>query len=579
MFYRTQSLCLGLRAVTWKSICILFILSFFHIGCRESKRETLIKEEIVIDRKEINSYVVRNLEDALESALDSAGTINDSLHLEYYKVTAAYYASNQYAPVWSDTGTWRPIAAAFIQYLDTCIYDGLFKADYRSDVLSGIYETLKFDSAAMRDAVQWTKADLILTSAFMHVLGDLKQGRLHADSSSWQHDSARHKKYFFPAFNEFRKGVSMSDIAARLQPAHLDFVELKAGVRRFVDSMDNRDYTVIGYPFKRQDVNDSLRFIKELWQRLHEADSLTPGKSLPDSIALAIQIRRYQKKAGLTVDGNASLSLVRRLNFTDKEKLLRIAITLDRYKQLPDSLPKQYVWVNLPAYQMKVVDSDTVAFYSKIICGKPGTPTPLLTGMISDMVIYPTWTVPQSIIKKEMLPALRKNSGYLAKKGLNLYTLTGEPVDPYTVNWTKYSKGIPYKIQQGSGDDNALGVIKFNFKNPYDVYLHDTNQRYLFKKSSRALSHGCVRVQDWEKLAFFLVRNDSIKKLPDTLAYTTDSITSWIAAKQKHRVNVLNPLPLFIRYYSCEAKDGKVRFYEDIYSEDKKLREKYFAKQ
>ena len=176
-----------------------------------------------------------------------------------------------------------------------------------------------------------------------------------------------------------------------------------------------------------------------------------------------------------------------------------------------------------------------------------------------------------------MLPALKRNAGYLRKKGLNLYDKDGEPVDPFAVKWEKYSKGIPYKIQQGSGDGNALGVIKFNFDNPFAVYLHDTNQRYLFSKQVRALSHGCVRVQEWEKLAFFIARKDSMQaKAGDTLRYNRDSITNWIANKQKHHISVHYQIPLFIRYFGCEVVDGNLKFYDDIYGEDRKAIEDYF---
>ena len=154
----------------------------------------------------------------------------------------------------------------------------------------------------------------------------------------------------------------------------------------------------------------------------------------------------------------------------------------------------------------------------------------------------------------------------------------GETVNAGDVNWSKYSKGIPYKVMQTSGDNNALGVIKFNFNNPFAVYLHDTNQRYLFKNASRALSHGCVRVQEWEKLAFYIAVNDSTNSTrKDSLKYTADSIRNWIAHKERHRIDVKNHIPLFIRYFSCDGKEGKIIFYDDIYGEDKIMRDKYFA--
>ena len=194
------------------------------------------------------------------------------------------------------------------------------------------------------------------------------------------------------------------------------------------------------------------------------------------------------------------------------------------------------------------------------------------------MVTYPQWTIPNSIIKKDILPALKKDPGYLARKGFSLVDSKGETIDPYGVDWQKYSKGIPYKVVQGSGDDNALGILKFNFNNPYSVYLHDTNQRYLFKKTSRALSHGCVRVQEWQRLANYIARNDSMNLKPGTiLKYTVDSINTWLVNKVRKRIIIENRLPLFIRYFTCEGKDRKIIFYEDIYGEDKSLADKFFG--
>jgi Uncharacterized protein conserved in bacteria len=186
--------------------------------------------------------------------------------------------------------------------------------------------------------------------------------------------------------------------------------------------------------------------------------------------------------------------------------------------------------------------------------------------------------VPNSIIKKQYLPKLKANPYYLSNIGLKLMDSDGEIIDPGTVNWSKYTKGIPYKVVQGSGDDNALGVLKFNFSNPYSVYLHDTNERYLFKNASRALSHGCVRVEKWDKLAFYIARNDSMNlKEGDSLKYNTDSIRTWLENKEKKRIGVKNGIPLFIAYFGCEVKNGKIRFYDDVYGEDKFMREKYFS--
>jgi murein L,D-transpeptidase YcbB/YkuD len=191
------------------------------------------------------------------------------------------------------------------------------------------------------------------------------------------------------------------------------------------------------------------------------------------------------------------------------------------------------------------------------------------------MITYPQWTIPQSIITKEILPATKKDPGYIGKKGFSLVDSKGEEVDPYFVDWSLYKKIIPFKVVQGGGDDNALGILKFNFNNKYAVYLHDTNQRYLFSRSTRALSHGCVRVQEWQKLAYYILNNDSLNAKNNNYVHI-DSVRKWLVQKEKHVIIVRNKLPLFIRYFTCGTKDNKVVFYDDIYSEDKRLRDRYF---
>jgi murein L,D-transpeptidase YcbB/YkuD len=239
-------------------------------------------------------------------------------------------------------------------------------------------------------------------------------------------------------------------------------------------------------------------------------------------------------------------------------------------------MPAKYIWINTSANYLQVMEGDKVKISSRVICGKPKTRTPLLNGAVSVLITYPQWVPPPSIVSKEILPAVKKNPGYLAKKGFSLVDSKGQEVDPYTVDWSKYSKGIPYRVVQGSGDANDLGIMKFHFDNKYSVYLHDTNQRYLFANAMRSLSHGCVRVQDWQELANYMLRNDSL--VSGGKNYTRiDSVRSWLQKKQKRHISLKNKIPVYIRNITCEGRNGTIVFYDDVYGEDKWLREKYFA--
>jgi len=119
--------------------------------------------------------------------------------------------------------------------------------------------------------------------------------------------------------------------------------------------------------------------------------------------------------------------------------------------------------------------------------------------------------------------------------------------------------------------------LKFNFPNKYAVYLHDTNQRYLFSRAMRSLSHGCVRVQEWEELAYYIIRYDYKDKLTEEVLAAEDSLATWLERKEKHTIPVRKRLPVYIRYFTCEGENGKLLFYDDIYGYDQALREKFFA--
>ena len=548
-----------------------FIFIFLSC-CISCKNKHVSKDRNnVINPSEMNAQVKLVIDNILNTAEKNEYKLKDSSLLTYNAFLKNYYYNTGYEPIWSSKQEWLPQAALLIKYIENGGLQGLYKEDYHFVKLINIKSVLDIDSIKKMDAVLWANADLLMSEAYAGLLKDLRQGRLLPDSLSWRNDSAKFRIFFAPNFDRIKNGEHLNNILEAVQPQHAGYKSLKKTLQKFIDSMDTRTYTYLVYPYK-----DSIGFLKLFKKRMNEAGIVIPINA--DSLQLSSAIKQYQKTKGLTADGKIGNNVIKNLNLTGKQKFNTIAITLDKYKLLPEVMPPKYIWVNLPAYHLKVWSADTIVLESKIICGKPNTPTPILTSAISDLVLYPTWTVPTSIISKEMLPGLKRNTSYLARKGLYLLNGKGEKINPANINWAKYTKGIPYRIQQGSGDGNALGVIKFNFKNPFSVYLHDTNQRYLFKNSVRSLSHGCVRVQEWQKLANFLIRNDSMNlKRNDSMHYNTDSIINWIAHKEKHTIEVKNKMPLYIRYFSCENINGSIKFYDDIYGEDKDLKQKFFA--
>lgn len=543
---------------------LLAIGLIFFCSCNDHVH--LGEKEIVEKPEEINSkaeeIIQGTLKDILQNNLDS----RDTFKIKNATILQVLYEKNSFQPLWSASGSFAKWTDSLLYLIDSCRQYGLFPQDYFKNKIQELHKDLTDTARENKlDASKWAYSDLLLTSSFVQLVKDIKKGRLLPDSLLAK-DTTLTPDFFQARFRQFKQ-VGISEFTTGLEPQNLGYKNLKFALQHFLQKADFKNYT-------RITGKDSLLLQKLLYKRVAEEDSQDVALQIkPDSITFSEAIKKYQKEKGLKADGKISTALITKLNDTDKEKFIRIAITMDRYKIL-QPLPHQYIWVNIPSFYLQLVDNDSVILTSKIVVGKPATKTPLITSAITDMITYPKWHIPESIIKKDILPGLKKDPGYTLRKGYTLLDKDGNEVDPFTVTWSAFKENIPYTVVQGSGDENALGVLKFNFPNKYAVYLHDTNQRYLFSRSNRALSHGCVRVQAWKPLAHYLLRNDS--------AYTPTAtpvteLTAWLANKEKHYIPIHRQMPLFIRYFTCEGKDGRVVFYDDIYGEDKRIREKIFA--
>ena len=542
---------------------VFFLLSAVLLvatSCTDHKHVGEVK--VVETPVDIDAAAADIIETTLDDELDS------NAHLKNFSIydpslVAYFYKQTDYKPIWSKNGGFTGAADSLYQFITAARSFGLFPDDYHATQLATLRKLVADTTKESGlDAAKWAESDLLFTASFINILKDLKKGRLVADSIS-KRDTALSPQFYYQHLMSY--GGAMYNLATSLEPAQPGYAALKNSLPEFLKDANFKKYTYIN-------PTDSLNLKAALVQRLSEEDSIRFTKAQPDSIELAVAIKKYQVQHGYNGTGKISGSLVATLNNTDTYKFKRIAVNLDRYKQL-QVLPQQYIWVNLPRYQLQLWDSGFLMLTSKVVIGKPQTPTPQLTSAISDLITYPKWHIPQSIIKKEILPALKRDPDYLARKGFSLVDWQGNEVDPFSVDWAKFENTIPYTVVQGSGDDNALGVLKFNFPNKYSVYLHDTNQRYLFSKERRALSHGCVRVEAWEELATYILDRDAALSMN---AIPVDSMQTWLALKEKHLIPIRKRLPLFIRYFTCDAADGSLVFYDDVYDEDKKLIAQYF---
>lgn len=246
----------------------------------------------------------------------------------------------------------------------------------------------------------------------------------------------------------------------------------------------------------------------------------------------------------------------------------KIAINMERLRWAAID-ETTYIQINIPAYNLSFYKIDTT-YQFKVIVGKPGNKTPALHSHITHLTTAPEWKVPHRIFVNELLPKAIKNPNYLLNNNMAIYNGKGEYVKP-TPNTLKRIKASPkgFRATQSSGCDNALGLVVFRFPNLYDVYLHDTPEKSLFNRSSRALSHGCMRVENATQLAALLLRNDG-------QSAAVKLMQNAVKNYQTKTFHFKKALPIKIVYLTCEIKDGMLMKYQDIYQLDDLLQKQFY---
>lgn len=248
-----------------------------------------------------------------------------------------------------------------------------------------------------------------------------------------------------------------------------------------------------------------------------------------------------------------------------------IEINLERWRMETKSFGQRYLFVNIPAYQLYLIAADTLSFQSRIIVGKKDTPTPHLTSLVECFVLFPYWYVPRKIAIEEYLPIIQYSRTFISRNNFDVLNSRGEILNADSIDWNAYNKNyFPVSLRQREGPDNSLGVIKFLFDNPYAVFLHDTNAKKYFRGNMRALSHGCVRVERALDLAHYLITDDLTKQ--------SKTITKYLQQKQRHTVNIPKPIPIYIRYFTCEFRNDQLYYYSDIYEKDTVLIDAFYKK-
>jgi murein L,D-transpeptidase YcbB/YkuD len=256
-------------------------------------------------------------------------------------------------------------------------------------------------------------------------------------------------------------------------------------------------------------------------------------------------------------------ALVRARTAGHVQDVERIEMNLERWRWVPQDLGPRHVLVNVPRYEMQVVEGEKPVLAMRVIVGAPDTPTPLFSDRMTYVVFSPYWNIPESILREETLPRLAEDPDYLLRNNMEVVGTSGEVVDAASVDWSDEEAIKGLRFRQAPGPENALGLVKFIFPNNFSVYLHDTPGDALFNKPQRTFSHGCIRVEKPVALAEYV--------LADRGGWTQPRITQAMHAQEEQTVKLKAPLPVHIGYWTAWVEqDGAVTFTDDPYGLDRK---------
>jgi murein L,D-transpeptidase YcbB/YkuD len=271
-------------------------------------------------------------------------------------------------------------------------------------------------------------------------------------------------------------------------------------------------------------------------------------------------VKHFQLRHGLEATGSVTPQTLAALNVPVKKRLQQLAASLERLVGMDFVFAQRYVVVNIPAAYAEAIENDRVARRYRVIVGKADKASPTLTTMITSVNLNPTWTVPLSITKNEIIPKMRKDPSYLSRMHMRLLAADDSEIDPRSIDWSS-SRSPNFSVRQDSGTWNALGAVKIDMPNPYSVYMHDTNVRNLFTANYRFLSHGCTRVDNVRDLATWI--------LEDTPGWGRAQIDDGIASGQRTDIRLNRKIPVTWVYLTGWAtRDGTVQFRDDVYDHD-----------
>jgi len=490
---------------------------------------------------------------------------------DYHKEVRDFYLTGGYSLVWNSQNQPTPQALALIAVLKNAEKKGLRSEDYDASRWSERLARLE-QLTSSASSGEWAKFDLALTVSAMRYISDLHNGRISPQYFEYGLDAAP-KKYKLAEFLRTRviAAQDVTRVLERVEPSNPFYLRTRTALEQYAALAKAGEGDPLPVPTADKiRPHDVYPGVPQLVKRLKLLGDLHPDAPAPATNiydgAVVKAVKHFQQRHGLTPDGIIDRDTFNQLVTPLSRRVEQLQFMLERWRWLPSDLHAPMIVVNIPEFRLHAY-RDRETFTMKTVVGKAlEHQTPVFADSMRFLIFRPFWNVPDSIVENELLPAIQKNKAYLNKHQYEVVTPQGEVIPPDKIDSKvlRQLKAKQLEVRQQPGPGNSLGLIKFVFPNHYDVYLHGTPEQRLFARSRRDFSHGCVRVEDPEALAAWLLHGN-----PE---WTEEKIHAAIHGDATMQVNLPRPVPVLILYGTASVEEnGEVHFFEDIYGHDAQL--------
>jgi murein L,D-transpeptidase YcbB/YkuD len=512
-------------------------------------------------RREASPETVQTLQHRVESRTLPAYVSSDDHSSHLWKAERRFYQRHGYQPVWITGKRPRREAADLMAAIEGARVDGLDPADYDLQALAAL-RTEKSKNPFKRNSVQpeqVAEADLRLTYMFLKLASHLLTGRVDPEAVDPHWFGQPRQVDLASVLDRALDDAGVAQTLRELAPHHQQYALLKQTLQRYRE-IEQRG----GWPTRltaiRLGPGARDPAVATLRQRLAATADLPAQAAAGDAVdqALVDAVKRFELRHGVPEDGVLDAEVVRAMNVPVGERIRQIELNLERWRWLPESFGDRYVLVNVPTFTLSAVEGGRAALVMRVVAGEKENPTPIFSDQMTTVVFSPYWNIPETIARKETIPAVLRDPEYLRKNDLELVR-GSQVIDAGSVDWS--DDDPDFRIRQRPGAKNSLGKVKFMFPNKFDVYLHDTPADSLFERAQRDFSHGCVRVERPRALAQWVLGGQA--------EWTPARIDAAMSSREEQHVALKRNVPVYIVYQTVWVDEqGTVHFAEDLYGHD-----------